>query len=172
MNDNKKLFDKLKDEIIEHFNAEVERIANRAALILERELKEVIDEKAFAGGNLKGAVACEVKKLTWEYLVRVYVNIPYAQYVDEGTKPHFPPLAPIIQWVRKKGLSLNHSVGRSGLGKRYGEFNIDRIIAQKIAWKIYRKGTQGIKFFDITLKQAMPLILAEIKNYNFRICDG
>lgn len=172
MNDNKKHFDKLKDEILEHLNTEVERLASRAALILERELKEVINEKAFAGGNLKGAVACEVKKLTWEYMVRVYVNTQYAQYVDEGTKPHFPPLAPIIQWVRKTGLTLNHSAGRNSPGKRFDNYDKDKITAQKIAWKIYKKGTQGIKFFDITLKQAMPLIEKEIKNYKFRISNG
>lgn len=155
------LFDKLKDELLEHFNAEVEKLAGKAAIILESELKAVMGEKYFVNAEQSRAVVYEVKKLTWEYLVMVYVNTPEYKIAklsagSFGQDRKFSRL----------------QAGRSGQGNRYNKLDLDKITVQKIAGNIYRKGTPGIKFFDITLKQAMPLILAEIKKSNFRICDG
>lgn len=37
-------------------------------------------------------------------LVSVYSDLNYAPYVEFGTRPHFPPLEPIREWCRSRGI--------------------------------------------------------------------
>jgi hypothetical protein len=181
-----KFFDNLSKEIIAAVEKEALKLSNRLALILEREVGTVIGEKAFATGALQKSRSSEVEKELWGYLIKVFTGVHYAGYVHEGTKPHYPPIMAIRDWVRKKGLINRRVVGRKKLNVgslRLKKVNITKIksyksmddywqvdqIARAIAWKIYKKGTSGVKFFDIALKQAIPKIEAELKNSNFKL---
>ncbi len=87
----------------------------------------------------------------------------YADPVETGTRPHFPPIAPIIRWVIQKGLaggtasqrfearSVVKTLNAAGfskkdagrLAKKMSTESEAEKIAHAIAWKIYRKGTRG-----------------------------
>lgn len=61
-------------------------------------------------------------------------NLAYAPFAMLDTKPHWPPIAPILAWVRRKRLA-------KGSGKKRSQE--ERGIAFMIARRISRKGTKG-----------------------------
>jgi len=65
-------------------------------------------------------------------------NMPYARYVEEGTKPHMPPLKALQPWASRHGF---------GRGMR-GAWLVARIIALK--------GTKATKFFEKAKGATMP----------------
>ena len=72
----------------------------------------------------------------------IYVgsNLQYAPFVEYGTKPHRPPIAPLIRWVEAK-------IGVSNT-------NDTKKIAFAIAAKIEKHGTKGQYFFKKGLEIA------------------
>jgi len=62
----------------------------------------------------------------------VGVDVPYARYVEFGTRPHMPPVEPLIRWAKRK-------------------FKVDDEEAKKIGWSvamtIKKKGTKPHPFF-------------------------
>ena len=65
-------------------------------------------------------------------------GVRYAVFVHEGTRPHFPPLAPLEVWVRRKLRVKGTEVTR---------------VAKSIQYKIGRHGTTAFPFFRITEKR-------------------
>lgn len=60
---------------------------------------------------------------------------PYAIFVHEGTRPHFPPIHAIERWADRHGIN---------------PFVVARAIS--------RKGTKGIPFYDMAIKESQPII--------------
>lgn len=86
----------------------------------------------------------------------VSMPVKYAEPLDEGGKPHWPPIAPIILWVRQrfrdKTGSMRVSVRkvRSRItGRPLKDRNEAAIyrIARAVSWKIYRDGTKAYRMF-------------------------
>lgn len=163
-----KFFDELKDQIIESFYREVEKLTERIGLILERETKDVLKQHGkYATGDLYKSIRSKVTKLSWGYVVRCFAGVNYSQFVHEDTRPHFPPINKIAKWVRLKKLAGRYSVkSKKRLGGKRTQYEEDRALAWAIAIKISRKGTKGIKFFDLALKQAAPIIQKEITGFS------
>ncbi|WP_395672101.1 hypothetical protein [Inquilinus sp.] len=69
--------------------------------------------------------------------------LAYAEPVEVGSRPHMPPLQPLMDWVKAK------------LGKPAAEVEP---IAQAIRWKIYHHGTKGAFMFRDGLKAVQPQI--------------
>lgn len=63
---------------------------------------------------------------------RIFDPITYALPVEEGTRPHFPPLAPLMRWAQLK-LGVSEKESRS--------------VAFLIARAISRRGTKAVRFF-------------------------
>lgn len=154
----------LRDDVLRHFDEEVEKLVETTGLILERETKEVLaKEGKHATGDAIKSVRSEARKLSWGYVIRTFLGVNYGVFIYEDTKPHWPPLNKIQKWVRLKKLAGRYSVKtKKRLGGKLTQHAEDRQIAWLIARKIARKGTKGIKFFDIALKQAMPMIKKEL----------
>jgi HK97 gp10 family phage protein len=79
-------------------------------------------------GILRGAIATELLRgpdagILFRGRVFVGAQAPYGIFVEEGTRPHFPPVAPLEAWAKRK-------FGRPGLG-----YAVARAIA--------RRGTKG-----------------------------
>lgn len=113
---------------------EMEAGVEEALLLLERETKEAAPVGAH--GLLRGSVT---HKLMGEAIGeglgvagKVFSPLNYALPVELGTKPHFPPIEPLRDWVEKK-LGVDASASRG--------------VAFLIARKIAAKGTQGAKMF-------------------------
>jgi len=163
MNENK-LFEELQKDILNSFYREVEKLTERIGLILERETKDVLSKHGkYATGDLYKSIRSKVIKLSKSYVIRCFAGVNYSQFVHEDTRPHFPPINKIQKWVRLKKLTGRYSVkSKRRLGGKQTQHDEDRALAWIIARSIARKGTKGIKFFELALKQAMPIIEKEI----------
>lgn len=76
-------------------------------------------------GRLRASITPEVKQHMWTVQGVVGSNVKYAPFVEFGTRPHYPPLAPILFWVRRKfrlkgdalfavARGVQRKIGRSG----------------------------------------------------------
>ena len=89
---------------------------------------EVVDNTPSAFGVLRGSITGKVQTMASGMLGVVGTPQPYAVPVELGTKPHFPPVLDIEDWVRVR-LGLTGKEGRS--------------VAYAIARKISKVGTKG-----------------------------
>ena len=133
--------------------AELAALWHRAPAIAEEHLRtaleeslmllqrEVVDATPTGAHQLlrKSIVAEPVQKLSGGLLgvvdVRQGSALDYATAVELGTKPHMPPVAPLIDWVKAK------------LGLRGEEAEA---AAEGIRWKIFHHGTKGAFMFRNT----------------------
>jgi hypothetical protein len=111
---------------------------------LEAQMKELMPRHT---GMLKGSIIGE-EKLKGEFGVEGYVGSPlnYAVPVDLGTRPHFPPVEALIDWVKDKFGISNEKEARG--------------VAFLVARKISRVGTKGQNFSEETLRHMEPEIRA------------
>lgn len=114
--------------------AEMERFMHAATQFLEGEVKE---RTPGAHGTLKQSIGSEVRSLADAVIGVVGTPLSYALPVEIGTRPHFPPVAAIQDWVRVK-LGLDGPEGRSA--------------AFAIARKIAKRGTKGAFMFRDALE--------------------
>lgn len=54
-------------------------------------------------GRLSGSITTVAAQRNGGPVVLVGTNVEYAIYVHEGTRPHWPPRAPIAAWLGAKG---------------------------------------------------------------------
>jgi hypothetical protein len=99
--------------------------------LLERDVKELTPT---AAGTLRNSVFGEVRVDTAGGLGVVASPLEHAEYVELGTKPHFPPLEPLEDWVRTKGLAQDDA-------------DVKRI-AFLVARKIAQRGTLAVGMFN------------------------
>jgi len=63
---------------------------------------EVKDRTPTAFGTLRASIFGEVRELPAGVEGVVGTGLSYAPHVEFGTRPHFPPVEPLQDWVRKK----------------------------------------------------------------------
>ena len=67
----------------------------------------------------------------------LHVDAPHAPYIEHGTRPHWPPLGPLADWARRKGLADDDEEAEE--------------IAYAIAAQISRWGTPARQYFQKAL---------------------
>jgi hypothetical protein len=103
---------------------------------------------------------------------------PYSAAVEIGSRPHMPPIAPILRWVKLRGMQGLTSSGRitkkATVGREIAKMiraegsrkavPIDAAlsVAWAIAWKIKRDGTKPTWFMRNTFNVVSPMLDAEI----------
>ena len=106
-----------------------------ATMLLEREVKEAIPRGAT--GITAGSITGDVFSTPAGVLGVVGSSQPSAVFVELGTRPHMPPVAALVPWVRSVlGLAEKEAQG----------------VAFLIARKIARKGTRAQRPFARTLE--------------------
>jgi hypothetical protein len=114
-----------------------EELSAGATEILEL-LTMLIQERTPKGAThlLRGSITHEVSgdPTAEGILGAVYSPLAYAAPVELGTRPHWPPLDPLIDWVRAK------------LG--VADEDEARAVARRIQFKIAARGTQGAHMFE------------------------
>lgn len=105
----------------------------RAALRLERYTVEEIDSAEPAPAVDTGALRRSVSAEFVEDGAIVSVDAPHAPMMEYGTRPFFPPTAPLAEWVLRKGFA---STPQEADG-----------IAFAIARKISREGIAPRRYF-------------------------
>jgi hypothetical protein len=81
-------------------------------------------------------------------------SLPYAPAVELGTRPHMPPITPLIDWVQAV-LGLDGDEAKS--------------VAMRIAWKIKAKGTEGKFMFKKTFEASQTPVESMFKQMLSRI---
>lgn len=132
---------------------------------LELLASEAQERTPVATGNLRASIFPVMPQVQGDAVIGAVVSnqgqqgamlgmgspLLYAVPVELGTKPHMPPLQPLIDWVKLK------------LGIRDPEER--ETVAQKIRWKIYRHGTPGHRMFLRALEVCKPRIDAIFAHY-------
>lgn len=117
---------------------ELEAAVTEADLLLAREVAERAPVGAGGAAGLKGSIF-HVEEINDARVVGlVSTSVAHAVPVELGTRPHFPPLEPLIDWVKAKfGISSEKEA---------------RGAAFLVARKISRKGTQAQRPFGLTFQ--------------------
>ncbi|MEQ8605181.1 MAG: hypothetical protein RIB45_17855 [Marivibrio sp.] len=124
------------------FSEEVMAAVWQAELLTLREVKELTPVGVGGGGGLRGSFfAADPEKTADGVLGMVASPLAYAVPVELGSKPHFPPLDPLIDWVSAK----------FGVGGAEA-----KSIAYAVALKIAAKGTKGAFMMKGALEKAEP----------------
>lgn len=92
-------------------------------------------------GRLRSSIQTEIRKAGFEAVV--FSDVNYAEAVEVGTKPHFPPPGALAGWARRHGMS----------GKEY-------LIARAIS----RRGTQAQPFMRPAYEHEKDNFINTIKN--------
>lgn len=78
---------------------ELERTMHAAAQLLHG---AVIVKTPHAFGTLRSSIQPTVVRSASVIVGRVATNSPYAQPVELGSKPHWPPIGPLLLWAKRK----------------------------------------------------------------------
>lgn len=139
---------------------EIERSMLEALLLLEREIKDATPVGAH--GLLRGSYTHALRGAArGEVVGEVGSPLNYALPVELGTKPHFPPVAALRDWVEKK---LGVDPARSA--------SVAFLVARKIA----KRGTKGAKMatntFANNAQQVLQILEAAVPRIAARLQAG
>jgi hypothetical protein len=118
-----------------------------ALFLLEAEVKKLTPEGA-GPIHIRDTIFSQVSLRGEAFWGQVGTPSIYGEAVEHGTKPHFPPVAPILFWVEKiLGLSGKEAVG----------------VAHAIVRKIGKKGTYGTHMFQYAFERNKSKVVGILK---------
>lgn len=131
---------------------ELLRAMTEVDLLVQREVQEATPT---AAGTLRSSIHSEETISATGVIGMVRSPLNYAEPVELGTKPHFPPVEALADWVRiKLGISDEREA---------------RSVAFLIARKIASKGTEGTHMFKKTMARVEPQLDARFAQARDRI---
>ena len=111
------------------------RAVNEFAIMVQSAAKQnITDAPAVDTGRLRASI--KIENYSSGFAKRVGSDLKYAPSIEFGSRPHFPPLAPIREWCRRHG--------------------IDERAAYPIARKIAERGTHEKPFLFPALEANRP----------------
>lgn len=139
---------------------ELTRAMWEAELQLEPAIQAETPEGAYK--NLRSSIAAQTPRVSADTVLGVVgTAAAYAIPVELGTKPHFPPILPLVDWViAKLGVPEKEAKG----------------VAFLIARKISRRGTTGAamfrKGFDKTERRVQQAFVDARRRIRDRLAPG
>jgi hypothetical protein len=132
---------------------EVQTALTEALMLLEGEVVRRTPVGAYEA--LSKSIAAEpVKQVGGGFQGVVGTPLEYGAAVEYGTKPHWPPIGPLVPWVIRK-LHVDEAQAKQ--------------VAFLIAAKIARRGTQGAHMFEHALEANRGRIEQIFERAGFRI---
>lgn len=128
--------------------------------LLKGELQQQLPRGAgglSGGAGLVGSVVTEEQRYADSVIGMTGSPLPYAEYVELGTKPHFPPLQPIEDWVQAK-LDITDEDEK-------------RQVAFLIARKISRVGTKPDGTWQRVAEASQPEVVRRLSAGVERVLD-
>lgn len=123
-------------------------------------LREVVEATPTGAHQLlRKSIFQDVQVSESGFLGVVGTASPYAIPVELGTKPHFPPIEPLIDWVKAK-LPIGQVMSIS-THRRMNARSLDataRSVAYAVALKISKKGTEGAFMFRDTMNRQQATV--------------
>ena len=89
-----------------------------------------------------GSLADSLELVLTEKTARIISDAPHFRAVDDGSRPHFPPIAPLLEWCALKGL--------------------DPGVAYAIQQKIGAEGTKPTNFTRDAFDQVLQILKDEV----------
>jgi len=132
-------------ELREHaVYAALESSLEEIALEIERDVVDYLEREGHqVSGDLKKRVTHQIVRTANEIKASIGPHIYYAQYLHEGTKPHWVPISAIKTWVIMKfGITGKEAIRRA--------YAIRHVIA--------KKGTKPHPFLKFVFDQYRPKI--------------
>lgn len=103
---------------------------------------------------------------------------PYSEAVEVGSRPHMPPIAPILAWVRLRGMQGVHGANTnmatpravaSMIAGRGSSRSTPSDAAERVAWaialSIKKKGTRPEFFMQTSLPEVMRLLDTYLRDF-------
>lgn len=116
------------------FNHTIEALRQYADTLRQRYQNKLTEDDHVASGNLLRSVEYRVD--AGSKSIEISLNLEdYWKYVESGTKPHFPPISAILQWIKVKPVIPSRTYN--------GKLPTQEQLAFLIARKISEKGTEG-----------------------------
>lgn len=125
----------------------VKEVLAREVTSLLKDLRETLPA---ASGRLRDSLQISLSQEDNTFRAKIRTDLPYALAVEKGTRPHRPPLAPLISWAR----------GTPGLA---GSEKDGRRIAFLVARKIARVGTKGRHTFAEAEEKGRERLAREVE---------
>ena len=105
----------------------------QAEMLLERETQELTPVGIGGAGGLRGSVHAQEPEVLANSVIGVTgTSLNYAQSVELGTRPHWAPIQPLIDWVQ-------HRLGITGKEAES--------VARRVQFGIAHHGTPGVGMF-------------------------
>jgi hypothetical protein len=125
-----------------------------------------------------GVLRETVEDVETEKGAKIQATAPYAAAVEVGSRPHTPPLEPLIEWVKLRG-AQGADVGPGAVGhpgsvaaaiRATGDgtstpIDAPEIIARRIQAAIAKNGTQPTWFMRKSLPDIFKLLDAYMKSF-------
>lgn len=97
-------------------------------------------------------------------------GVNYAAPIEFGSRPHMPPIEPLVQWVHRKGLAARFSTTRYSIKRKSGvrmttskkDKQNELRMAWAIAMKIKKKGTRPRPFLTPAFLKVKPMFLRAV----------
>ena len=106
-----------------------------------------------ASGKLAESLSYHVDLGTNVYAVDISL-LEYWKYIENGTRPHFPPISAIREWIRVKPVIPRPFAN--------GKLPTESQLAFLIARKISRVGTEGTNDFERASKEIFDRMLMSL----------
>lgn len=105
----------------------------QAEMLLERETKELTPVGVGSAGGLRGSIHAQEPEVLADSVIGVTgTALNYAVSVELGTRPHWAPIQPLIDWVQ-------HRLGITG--------EEAEAVARKVQFGIAHHGTPAVGMF-------------------------
>lgn len=103
----------------------------------------------------------------------LFNDVPYAGVLEAGSRPHRPPLRPILEWVvRKFGLDLSNDQGARRSFEDLGDVPSETMaIAMAVVNKIAREGTKPHWMVKNSLPKLREMLKEEVEG-QLRLLGG
>lgn len=121
-----------------------EALAQYAQAIADRYKENLEGSGRRATGNLITSVNTIVDVNGNEFAIELQLE-DYWYYVENGTKPHFPPVNKILEWVKVKQILPTPMAN--------GKLPTEEQLAWMIAKKIDKVGTEGSNDLEHTMEE-------------------
>ena len=146
------LLSRLEPETAKAVLAGLRSAALRAKSVVVQEIDRAQPYPAVDSGRLRNSV--EVNLFTRE----IRVTAPHAGILEKGTRPFWPPLAPLLTWVVRKGLADDEDEAYA--------------VAKAVQAKIAKEGIAPRHYFAKAMKKVQDEIVpAEVRSELRRLAD-
>lgn len=139
----------------------VKRILDEYAVKFQELVKTKMMEKdskgynRVASGNLLASIKTSIDFGNEKYTVYLHSK-EYLKFLENGTKPHWPPPKPILEWVKAKRLPTKESTGDKSLPT-------EKQLAFLVSRSISKNGTKPYPIVASTMEELNEIYIERLK---------